>query len=536
MKPLDRALLAAAGNVTAAGPSNSWDLAYCEYAWDSSIAWDVSYGRFVQNPLHGQEANPWAVSFKPNGTKMYIIGTSGDDVNEYDLTTPWDVSTMSFVQNQSVVTNTVTVTGLTWKPDGTKMYTTCRTNDAVQEYDLSTAWDVSSLAYNQSFSVVTQDTTPRDVFFKSDGLKMYVLGDTGNDVNEYTLTTAWDVSTASYDQNFSVAGQETTPYGLFFKPDGKKMWICGDAGNDINEYDLSTAWDISTASFNSNRLVVSAYNPTPTSIYFKPDGRGVFLSNPTNDNVIHYSLGVDGFSVNSQEAIPTGLWFKPDGTKMYVTGTGNDNLNEYNLSTAWDVFTASYAQAFSFATQELTPEGIFFKSDGLKLYMVGRTGDNVYEYNLSTAWDVSSASYSQSFSVGSQATRPEGVFFKPDGTKMYVVDDAGDDVSEYNLSTAWDISTASYSQLFSFTSQETEASEIHFKSDGTLMYILGKTTAQAHQYSLSTAWDVTTASYSKSFSVKEQETSPRSFFFKPDGTQMFVTGITNDDVLVYNFS
>ena len=533
MKPLDKALMAAAGNVTAAGPSNPWDLAYCEYQYDTDKLWDVSSGRFVRNPLHGQEANPWGLWFKPDGTKMYIIGTSGDDVNEYNLTTAWDVSTMSFLQKESVVANTVTVTGITFKPDGTKMYTTCRSNDAVQEYDLSTAWDVSTLSYNQSFSVVSQDTAPRDVRFKPDGLKMYVVGDTGNDINEYTLTTAWDVSTASYNQNFSVAGQESTPYSLFFKTDGTRMYVCGAAGDDINEYDLSTAWDISTASY-STRLALSQYTSAPTALYFKSDGTGVYILSPSSDNVIQYSLGVSGFLVRTQETNPTGLWFKPDGTKMYVTGSASDNLNEYNLSTAWDVDTASYSQAFSFAAQEATPEGIFFKSDGLKLYMIGRTGDDVYEYNLSTAWDVSTASYDQSYAL--PAGRPEGLFFKSDGTKMYVVDANLDDVREYSLSTAWDVSTASYSQALSISGQDGAGTSIFFKSDGTEMYILGYGNDSAYQYSLSTAWDISTASYSKSLSIIEQENLPRAFYFKPDGTQMFLVGPANDDVLVYNFS
>jgi hypothetical protein len=28
---------------------------------------------------------------------MFIVGVSGDDVNEYKLSVPWDVSTASFV-------------------------------------------------------------------------------------------------------------------------------------------------------------------------------------------------------------------------------------------------------------------------------------------------------------------------------------------------------------------------------------------------------------------------------------------------------
>jgi hypothetical protein len=40
-----------------------------------------------------------------------------------------------------------------------------------------------------------------------------LLGFSGDDVNEYDLSTAWDISTASYLQNFSVIAQETSPQG-----------------------------------------------------------------------------------------------------------------------------------------------------------------------------------------------------------------------------------------------------------------------------------------------------------------------------------
>jgi DNA-binding beta-propeller fold protein YncE len=37
-----------------------------------------------------------------------------------------------------------------------------------------------------------------------------------------------------------------------------------------------------------------------------------------------------------------------------------------------------------FSVQDTAPEGIFFKPDGLKMYIVGSGGDSVYEYDLGT--------------------------------------------------------------------------------------------------------------------------------------------------------
>ena len=118
------------------------------------------------------------------------------------------------------------------------------------------------------------------------------------------------------------------------------------------------------------------------------------------------------FSVASQETAPTGVVFKTDGTKMYVVGQTGDDVNEYNLSTAWDVSTASFVTNFSVASQDTTLSGLFFRADGVKLYVIGRGSDGVYEYDLSSAWDISTSTYLQTFSVASQEASPTGVFFK----------------------------------------------------------------------------------------------------------------------------
>jgi hypothetical protein len=250
------------------------------------------------------------------------------------------------------------------------------------------AWDVSQISPNpSSFSVQNEDASPTDLFFKSDGTKMYVLGTDGDDVNEYSLSSAWNITTASYVQNFSVSAKETGPTGLFFSSDGSRMFIVGSASDNVHHYALSSAWDISTASF------------------------------------------VRSFSVNAQDTSPQALFFKPDGTKMYVVGGTGDDVNEYSLSTAWDISTASYVQNFSVATQDTGPSGIYIRDDGEKMYIVGNANDSVYQYGLSTPWDISTSSLEETKSLGTAT--PIGVYFKDDGTIMFTVDFTDDDVYAY---------------------------------------------------------------------------------------------------------
>ena len=256
---------------------------------------------------------------------------------------------------------------------------------------LGGTWDVSTASHLHRYYVSTQDSDPTSVFFKPDGLKMYIIGSDGDDVYEYDLDTAWDVTTAFFLQSFDVAAKENTPQGVFFKPDGTKMYVVGSNGDKVHEYNLGTAWNVTTASY------------------------------------------LQFFSVAAQETTPRGIFFKPDGTKLYLVGQTNDSVYEYDLSTAWNVTTASYLRLFSVAAQETAPRGVFFKPDGTKMYVVGASGEDVNEYDLSTAWDISTAVFLQLFSV--QDTAPEGIFFKPDGLKMYIVGSGGDSVYEYDLGT-----------------------------------------------------------------------------------------------------
>jgi len=511
----------------------AWDLSFAYY--DDPFAWDVGTAYTWTTLEITEDTNPYGLFFKPDGLKMYVTGYSGDAVYEYDLSTAWDISTTSFLQSFSVASQDTSPYGLFFKPDGLKMYVVGYSGDAVHEYDLSTAWDISTTSFLQSFSVASQEVGPTGIFFKPDGTKMYVVGSSGDDVNEYDLSTAWDVSTASFVQSFSVSLQESSPSGVSFKPDGTKMFVSGFSGEDVDQYELSTPWDVSTASFTGN------WNepPPPDRLrghYISPDGANLYVVANLSSFSVTYGIAqfrLGGFDVGNQEGSPEGLFFKPDGTKMYNLGFASDTVNEYDLSTPWDLSTASFERGFSVASQDTSPFGLFFKPDGLKMYVTGQIGECVYEYDLSTAWDSSTASYVQNFVVSSQETDPSAVFFKPDGTKMYVLGFTSDTVHEYDLSTAWDVSTASYLQSFSISSEESSPRGLFFREDGLKMYVTGASGDAAYEYNLSTAWDVSTASFVQSFNVSEQDIAPTGIFFKPDGLKMYVVGFAGEDINTY---
>ena len=244
------------------------------------------------------------------------------------------------------------------------------------------------------------------------------------------------------------------------------------------------------------------------------------------------------FSVSSQEATPRSVFFKPDGSKLYLVGSTSDTVYQYSLSTAWDVSTASYdSKSFSVASQDLNPYSIFFKPDGTKFYMQGASNDDVYQYSLSTAWDISTSSYdSVSFDGSTQDVAIYGVFFKEDGTKMYLNGYAnGGDVYQYSLSTAWDLSTASYDSVsFDYSAQASLSVGLYFSGDGSSFFLLDDGTDIAYKYTLTTSWDISTATYDSSSPVFAQDTSIIGFSLGNSGTKLYMLGSTNDTIYQYS--
>ncbi len=530
------------------------------YQYSCSIAWDVSTASYDNKSFNvfGQESAPNALFFKSDGTQFYVLGTASDRVFQYSCSTAWDVSTASADGiSFSVVSQESQPTGLFFKSDGTKFYIVGTTNDTIYQYSCSTAWDVSTASYDtKSFSVSAQETNPQGLFFKSDGTVFYIVGTTNDTIYQYSCSTAWDVSTASYGgKAFYVgAGQETTPQDIQFNDDGTKFYIVGNLNDTVYQYSCSTAWDVSTGSFDSKSFYIGGQEGLLQGLFFKSDGTAFYVVGSSTDTVYQYSCSTawdvstasyasKSFSVVTQDTNPFGLFFKSDGTKFYIIGFTNRTVYQYSCSTAWDVSTASYdSKSFSVSAQETNPQGLFFKSDGTILYILGSNSRAVYQYTVSTAWDVSTASYaSKVFSVSVQlsAETLTGISFKSDGTKFYISGSNLDTIYQYSCATAWEMNaTSTYdSKSFSVAGQDTAPTEIQFKDDGTKFYIMGGGTDTIYQYSCSTAWDVSTASYdTKSFSVNAQESNPQALFFKSDGTAFYIAGAANDTVYQYSCS
>tara|TARA_R100000808_G_C2153861_1_gene164467 strand:+ start:94 stop:3549 length:3456 start_codon:yes stop_codon:yes gene_type:complete len=611
--------------------NNDWDAAAASYTLENSapsttldfVGYDVSSASFVDSfSISAQETEPEGIAFNTDGTKMYVIGTTGDDVNEYTLSTGFDVSTATYSQNFDVSSQETEPKGIAFNTDGSKMFIVGTSGTDVNEYNLSTGFDVSTSSYSQNFSVSSQEASPQDVAFNTDGTKMFILGNTGVDVNEYTLSTGFDVSTASYSQNFSISGQESYPRGLTFNTDGTKMFVVGNSADKVSEYALSTGFDVSTASYSQN-FDVGAQDTVPRGIAFNASGTTMFILGSTGDDVNEYTiapssvtLGTGSFAsgdvgkcieansgkfvlistggaititttpssynqvssgswqmyalvynsttdvietsnfaqgfdissitynnvsgyVGSQAALLEGVFLKPDGTKMYVTGQNNDQISEYTLSTPNDPSTLTHVSSFSVSSQEAEPHGVFFKSDGTKVFIIGQSdaagaGSAVRGYDLSTAWQISTASYSSERTVlFSTDAYPKDLWISDDGTLLFWVGAQTNYVYKYTMSTAWDVSTAISSQSLNIGPKEAYPEGLALSSDGKNLFHMGNEFDKINRWAMSTAFDLTTAVWQEASELTEDST-PTSISFNSDGTTMLLAGGSNARVYGYS--
>ena len=263
--------------------------------------------------------SPTGVSFNPNGTRMYVTGTSGNRIMQYTLTTPFDISTSTLLEGSIC-----------------------------------------------NFSAVANDGL--NINFNSDGTKVF-LADTSSgveDIEIFSLTTAYDVSTCVSEGNKDLGITELRD--IEFSNDGYKLFIFDKGGNGGNhsilQYSLLSPFDLS--------------NPTLVKEYIGPNGN-------IKNNIQKFAQGLE---------------FSSDGSKMFITGGGATSTStkggvyEFTLASPFDLRgTVTYEGEYSSAAQILQLAGLTFSADGLKMFLVDFTDDEdspraVYEYDLTCGFGV----------------------------------------------------------------------------------------------------------------------------------------------------
>jgi len=240
--------------------------------------------------------------------------------------------------------------------------------------------------------------------------------------------------------------------------------------------------------------------------------------------------------------LPAGL-----STDWYVSGTGITgrtqitNINYYTALTGTTrqgsgaEFTVevnagspglpvyTYASKFVSASNDRT---FYIKPDGTRLYTL--VGGTISEFTLSTPWDISTATSTSTadLNLALGIDLLNGLYFKPDGTEFYVFAyDTNGDVrfSKITLTTPW-ASGSSPTYVEGSLVAVPFAINLEFSDDGTKFYSIYS--GQIRQWNLGSAWNITnvdtTPDVSYDFTTVDS-IDLRDIAFSADGTSMYAT-------------
>ncbi len=262
--------------------------------------------------------------------------------------------------------------------------------------------------------LVNDDFRIRDLYIKDDGTKMWITGykTPGTDqgyVHQWSMSTPWDVSTMTHDGASYVlvtTTQERWPAAIDFKPDGTQMYIAGGHNGKAHMYTLSTPWDLSTATHTASSPTALA--GSVNGMVIKPDdGSRMFIISPhTSDEIEEHVMSTHwdvtsmtgtpvGVSTTIGDTIsqPSGLYIRDNGTWWYTSGYVSDNLSQNLSSFGYAPSTIAAALATLDTTAQTTsPFGIFWKPDGSQLYIGdGNADGTIIQYSVGSNWMLASA-------------------------------------------------------------------------------------------------------------------------------------------------
>lgn len=235
----------------------------------------------------------------PDGLKLYALDNA-DTIYEYDFGTAERVDTLSFKWSQTLPVTADPAVAMHITSDGLKLW--ILTNNLgtfkVQEIVLTQAWAITSMqnSVNNTLAISGQVGTGGDLVAASDDETLYVVDTSSDDIFQYDLTTAADLSTASYaSKSLDLSSQSTSGWdSIIINPAGTVLHAA-DGLSVVYEYTLSTPWDLSTGSYASrNKNVATDLSINLVSMSWATTGD--YLHMVANTEIIRELVATDTFT------------------------------------------------------------------------------------------------------------------------------------------------------------------------------------------------------------------------------------------------
>ncbi|ABK77549.1 hypothetical protein CENSYa_0917 [Cenarchaeum symbiosum A] len=491
-----------------------------------------------------QDGTPQGAAFSPDGMIMLMAGTGSDAVHQYDLPAAYDVEAAEY-SGASLATPGMEPVALVFADGGRLLIILDGAGFAVRSYEMTDPYNISTAAPSGGvLSTSGREVEPRGIAISPDGLSIFVTGQGSNSVHQYSLGTAFDLSTGSYSgKSVSVAEQETNIQGVAFSARGDLMFIVGTESDLLHRYELSGAFDLSGRT-HTGSLYIAGTGGDAMDLALSTDGRLAFIPDSSSDSIHRYELdgpyGIDGTPTGEYglpDSAPTGVAFSADGTLMLISGNGGDAVYGFALDPPFDLSAPRSSGSFSTAAEDTVPRDVDITADGGSVFVMGRQTDSVHRYDLASPFEITAPTHNGSFFVGETETTPNGLAFTQDGDGLFIVGFAEDAVYEYNLEGPYDLNgsmpNSSLAGSLNLGDRGENPTDVYFLPGGDVMLAASVGAASVLRYDLESAYNISTAEYAGSFSVRNEGTSPTGLAYSADGMRLFVTDAVTDAIHWY---
>ena len=258
-----------------------------------------------------------------------------------------------------------------FKPDGTQVYFTQHNNglwsgppygilDPIIAYNLGTPWDVSTIIAN---------------------------GEITNG-NGTFATPAYTSITTSYG-----SPNENKTSGHSFSPDGVHLFTCGSDLGLLQKYNLSTAWDITTANLNSSTTEYTGTTGTLSAVKFSVDGLTMILLGSIT--TAKYTLSspwviTGGTSISTASGNYNDIDFQNNGLYLFTFDGGGANLVRKTLSSPYNITGITSTQILNLSGILLGPAPKICFKNGHKGFISYYNNPSVISaFELSCSFDIS---------------------------------------------------------------------------------------------------------------------------------------------------
>lgn len=145
--------------------------------YDLSEAWNPATATFNQfRDLSAFVQRGHDFDFKHDGTVLFIDDRNAQAVHQMSLETPWDIATAIHVFTLDVSDVEQEVRGLEVILDGTIMLLLDTVRQEVLQYELSKPWDLSTAVLTNFLDVGAQTADPRGMSISTDLSRIFITG------------------------------------------------------------------------------------------------------------------------------------------------------------------------------------------------------------------------------------------------------------------------------------------------------------------------------------------------------------------------